>query len=297
MRRADANDAEDCSRSSEPNRTRYANPCSTPSNDDSNDKSAADDEQYDREIDIIDETDFYDVSDGCWVNSNDGSIVTMPNGGDGEVYGHDSKFFAPSRMRASILCSSFLLLIAILIVVVTTSSPTLVTNISGRDFAVRISAGSAVPYVDLDGNKWLPDSEDGVYTHYAVEGKGLIYESCPASIAGAGRAGPGLYCKERNFDAGGQYEIFVPASGLYDVSLHFAEVYFDSAGERLFDILVEGDVVRHDLDIVAAAAGPRKALLVTATKVSVTDGALTIVLRSKKDHAKISGIEVKRRSD
>ena len=56
-----------------------------------------------------------------------------------------------------------------------------------------------------------------------------------------------LYQTER-FDADLSYEIPV-ANGLYDIRLHFAEIFFTSENERVFDVSIEGLDVLDNYDI------------------------------------------------
>jgi hypothetical protein len=44
--------------------------------------------------------------------------------------------------------------------------------------------------------------------------------------------------------------------GTYTVVLHFAELYFTSAGQRVFSVLANGQAVLSDFDIFAAAGAP-----------------------------------------
>lgn len=51
------------------------------------------------------------------------------------------------------------------------------------------------------------------------------------------------------------WNIPVPNPGDYEVSLHFAEIYLNNAGGRIFDVLAEGTLVLDDYDPFAAAGG------------------------------------------
>lgn len=67
---------------------------------------------------------------------------------------------------------------------------------------------------------------------------------------------------------------------------------FEETNKRLFDVSVEGNLIFVDYDIVKAA-GAKTATLLSTTQ-AVDDGGLTIRLEKKREHPKISGIEVKR---
>ncbi len=93
------------------------------------------------------------------------------------------------------------------------------------------------------------------------------------------------------------YQIDV-AQGVYDVDLNFAEIYFDQVGDRVFDVLVEGQTVLDDFDILAANGGdPNAAITETIVGVdSATYGAadkIEIQFISSVNNAKISGIVIR----
>jgi sucrose-6-phosphate hydrolase SacC (GH32 family) len=86
------------------------------------------------------------------------------------------------------------------------------------------------------------------------------------------------------------YDIPV-GNGAYDVDLHFAEIYHESAGKRVFDVSVQGETVRTDLDIYSEV-GHDAALVETVEGVTVTDGVLTITADASVDAAKLSAVTV-----
>jgi hypothetical protein len=101
-----------------------------------------------------------------------------------------------------------------------------------------------------------------------------------------------LYQSER-FGSTFTYEIPVPQSGIYSVILHFAEIFWENAGERIFSVDVEnGQGKLNNYDIVAVAGGALKAVSETFRKVNVNDGFFTIVFTAVVDNAKVSAIEI-----
>lgn len=81
--------------------------------------------------------------------------------------------------------------------------------------------------------------------------------------------------------------------GVYVVRLVFAEP--DAAitrGARCFDVRVQDRVEMENLDIFAEAAGAMRVLTKTISKVSVTDGMLTIALTARAGETLLSGIEI-----
>ena len=90
------------------------------------------------------------------------------------------------------------------------------------------------------------------------------------------------------------YAVPVPTSGVYRVSLHFAELVFASSGKRVFDVLAEGSVRVDDLDVVARSGFA--AAYVERLDVQVSDGTLNLDFRSVVEDPMISGIEVEQLS-
>ncbi|MDC6352789.1 PKD domain-containing protein [Zeaxanthinibacter sp. PT1] len=110
-----------------------------------------------------------------------------------------------------------------------------------------------------------------------------------------------LYHTERFGPApSGSFSYDIPVeNGVYNLDLHFAEIFFGvgtnpgGAGSRIFNVDIEnGQENLTNYDIVVAAGGSATAIIERFTNITVNDGALTIVLTSVVDRAKISGIQV-----
>ena len=82
------------------------------------------------------------------------------------------------------------------------------------------------------------------------------------------------------------------ANGSYDVALHFAEIYFNQAGRRVFDVTAEDQLILDNFDIYSEAGGKNIALEKTFT-IDVNDGALDLNFLAEIDNAKISAVEIK----
>ncbi len=86
-------------------------------------------------------------------------------------------------------------------------------------------------------------------------------------------------------------------NGRYAVTLQFMEPEDIASGERVFDVLVEGEVLVSNLDVRRVRDGKHiSALDRTVTDVLVTDGELNIELRAGTGKPVISGIIVRRQS-
>jgi len=150
---------------------------------------------------------------------------------------------------------------------------------------ILIDCGADRLYRDTLGRRWQEDREytagwwgyQGASSTYAT-GHDIIHTSDPR-----------LYQTTRLGNAFG-YKFDVP-SGRYEVELHFAEVWWGSAGRRVFDVIIEGQTVRDNYDIYAAAGGRYIAQVETFTT-WVTDGHLNVDLDTVKDLALINAVRV-----
>ena len=98
-----------------------------------------------------------------------------------------------------------------------------------------------------------------------------------------------LYQSERYGDF--SYKFDVP-DGRYDITLHFAEIFFFAPpGQRRFAVYIEDLLVLDDYDVYAVA-GHDVAVAVTFPDILVTDGQLTIDFVSIADNAKVSAIDI-----
>ncbi|GAB4831166.1 Receptor-like protein 4 [Ancistrocladus abbreviatus] len=90
------------------------------------------------------------------------------------------------------------------------------------------------------------------------------------------------------------YAIDVEPNSNYSVWLHFAEIdpSVTNVGQRVFDILINGDIIFKAVDIVSLSGGQNTALILNAT-VAVNGRTLTITIHpTKGSHAIINAIEV-----
>jgi len=85
-------------------------------------------------------------------------------------------------------------------------------------------------------------------------------------------------------------------NGAYDLTFHFAEPLQAARGERVFDVIIQGEKRIEDMDISRArdSSNP-SALLRTVPRVLVDDGLLDIRLSSSKSLPVLSGVVVRER--
>jgi len=95
------------------------------------------------------------------------------------------------------------------------------------------------------------------------------------------------------------YDIPVAGAGNYIVELHFAEVYAEAAGERLFNVDIEGNTVLEDYDIWATANtanggnGGKNYAIIESIPVTAADDVINIEFYlgpNGVDNAKVSAI-------
>ncbi len=141
---------------------------------------------------------------------------------------------------------------------------------------IRINTGGQA-YTDTIGNVWSADQ-------YFLNGK--LY-STAAAIANT--VEDPLYQNERS---GKTLDYAIPvANGEYTVNLKLAELYWGSAGKRIFDVSAENQLFFDNLDIFAESGAKNKALD-KSFKTIVTDGVLNLNMVASVDNAKIDAIEI-----
>lgn len=104
----------------------------------------------------------------------------------------------------------------------------------------------------------------------------------------AGTTEDALYQSERY----GTYSYEIPVSNAtYNVMLHFAELYHNTAGARSFNLSIEGQPVLSDFDLYSVA-GHDTAYDQRVNNIVVADGKLTISLTSNIDNGTLSGFAI-----
>ncbi|WP_411699585.1 malectin domain-containing carbohydrate-binding protein [Conyzicola sp.] len=163
-----------------------------------------------------------------------------------------------------------------------------ISGVTGR--AILIKSGGAA--VTTGGRTFIADT---FFTG------GAAYRN-PAVTQIAGTTDDALYTSERSEAPAFAYDIPVP-SGLYEVKLHFAEIYHGAtgggtggAGKRIFDVNFEGGATEIPALDLNARVAPMTAY-VTTNSVGVTDGTLDIDFSARVDYPTISAIEVVRVGD
>ncbi len=126
------------------------------------------------------------------------------------------------------------------------------------EFFVNCGGGR---FADSSGGHWLADREhtEGSWGHVNSP---LVW-STKRDIQDT--VDDVLYQTQRYGDGGSFVYRFDVPNGRYEVELHFAEIFFDEPGRRVFDVWLEGQVVLDNLDVVGQAGGSFRALVRTFT--------------------------------
>ena len=145
-------------------------------------------------------------------------------------------------------------------------------------FSLRINTGG--DSLTNKGEYWIADQ------YYVNVSPSYIYSS-KKNITNT--TNNGIYQSERY---GKSFGYAIPVTnGMYEIRLHFAEIYHTLPGKRVFSIDVEkGQGSLIDFDIYAATGGD--VAIVKTFNVNITDNLLNIDLIAGVDNAKISGIEI-----
>jgi predicted DNA-binding WGR domain protein len=82
------------------------------------------------------------------------------------------------------------------------------------------------------------------------------------------------------------------AGKTYTVRLHFAETYWTAAGQRVFNVSINGQQVLTNFDIVGTAGAANKAVVEQFTATADSTGKITLQFTTVKDNAQVNGIEI-----
>lgn len=136
------------------------------------------------------------------------------------------------------------------------------------------NCGSDAAYVDSFGRHWSSDREYSA-GNWGYVGGTLVW-STQRAIQGTND--DALYQTQRYGGPGSFIYRFDVPHGTYEVELHFAEIYseVEKAGQRFFDVRIEGQTVLDALDVFELTGGGFHALIRSFT-LEVSDGQLDIV--------------------
>ena len=88
--------------------------------------------------------------------------------------------------------------------------------------------------------------------------------------------------------------LFAVPNGVYDITLHFAEIYWNGPNQRIFNVRLEAGGLVLDRYDIYAINGKNNAISMTFSGIRVADGQLNINFVTVKDNAKVSAIWLRR---
>jgi hypothetical protein len=159
----------------------------------------------------------------------------------------------------------------------------------GNGDYVGIDLGVAKPVYQIDagGGAASPFAAD---SH--VQGGSTYISGVAVSTIGVVNPAPqSVYQSERYGNFTYTLTGLTPGAS-YTLRLHFAEIYWNSAGARVFNVAVNSQTVLSNFDIFAAAGGTNKAIIESYTAIADSNGNVTVGFTTVKDNAKLSGLEV-----
>lgn len=126
---------------------------------------------------------------------------------------------------------------------------------------------------------------------------GQTNSASPTIDTSAPNAAPAAIYQSERYGQDFTYSFPVPKDHTYTVRLHFAEIFGDTAGQRVENIFLNDQPVLKDFDPFVAAGGPDKAVVRQFDEVSPdAKGLIRIRIEAVNDspdqNAKISGIEI-----
>jgi hypothetical protein len=153
------------------------------------------------------------------------------------------------------------------------------TVTSTTNAGLSIDAGGAA-----SGN-WIADADfagGGVASVTKAIDTSLVSSPAPQAVYQTQRYGPVISYTVPN----------LTPNSAYSLRLHFVESFFVSAGQRLFNIKINGGQVATNFDVFAAAGGANIATVKTFNVNADASGKVTVLLTATVNNASIAGIQV-----
>ncbi len=167
-------------------------------------------------------------------------------------------------------------------------------NLPGN-YLQRVSGGNPANVTDCSGNAWLMDTP---YSFGSFGYSGGTTGYVANSISGICSGAQSLYQRERySTSSGGFYYEFDCPEGVYQITLLEAETYWSGAGEREFNVFIQGRQVLTNFDIYATAGGQNIPISLLFTN-AVTNSEMQILFTpGVADNARVSGVQVQKIAD
>jgi endoglucanase Acf2 len=161
------------------------------------------------------------------------------------------------------------------------------TSVNGTVVPARTLPPATGVSINAGGGEAYPFAADTDFT-----GGATANSTNAINTSGVSNAAPQYVYQSNRY---GNFSYTIPGlkgNTAYPVRLHFAETYWTVAGQRTFNVSLNGQQVLTNFDIVGAAGAANKAVVQQLTATSNASGTITIQFTSVKDNAEVSGIEV-----
>ena len=160
--------------------------------------------------------------------------------------------------------------------------PTAGTGTAGS-FSLYIDCGSSVPFTDAEGRVWQADAY--------FNAQSAPWTGTPNNNAQWTNTTADLYTLYDSVRYHPIYTLPVPSAGTYQLTLHYAEMYWTSVGKRVFSVSVQGVMQVAALDLIGVT-GHEYSAYTTVHVANVTAAGLNVTLSlvNVVDNALVSGI-------
>lgn len=159
--------------------------------------------------------------------------------------------------------------------IVSASSPSITAPVAGS-YQIRVASGGS-SYASADGRSWEPDT--------AYSGGATF--STSSTIAKTTDSKLYQNLRYGNFN----YNFGVP-NGTYTVGLKFAELWWTTAGKRVFNVTINNQPALSNFDILAQPGAAPNTAVDKVFTTTVTNGRLNIAFTGVRDNAQINAIEI-----
>lgn len=149
------------------------------------------------------------------------------------------------------------------------------------------SAGASVVQINAGGSAASPFIADTDFSGGSTANSGNTIDT-----SGVSNPAPRAVYQSNRY---GNFTYTIPnltPNASYTVNLHFAETYWTQAGQRVFNVIINGQTLLSNFDIIGAAGAANKAVVKQLTATANSSGTITIQFATVKDNAQVNGIEV-----
>jgi hypothetical protein len=143
----------------------------------------------------------------------------------------------------------------------------------------RIDTGSNVANSSFGADQYVSGG-----SQYAV--------SNAIDVSGVTNAAPAVVYQSEHYGNSTYTFPSLTASASYTVRLHFAELYWNAAGKRVFNVAINGVNVLTNFDTYATAGTNYKAVVRDFVTAANSSGQIVVNFTTVTDNASISAIEV-----